>query len=64
MKVEYSHKGLERAVIVLNVVAALVVIATFVCLFGFYEPQLPKRLLYSTQLVLLFVFIAEKLVIL
>jgi hypothetical protein len=61
MKVEYSHKGLERAVIGFNIVAALVVIATFVCLFGFYESLLPKQFLYNTQLLLLFVFIAEKL---
>jgi hypothetical protein len=62
MKVEYSHKGLERVVIGFNIVAALVVIATFVCLFGFYEPLLPKQFLYNTQLLLLLVFIAEKLV--
>jgi len=38
------------------------VAATYVCLFGFDEPLLRAQILYIVQVVLLFVFIAEKIV--
>jgi trk system potassium uptake protein TrkH len=38
------------------------VVASFVMLFGFYEPLLPTRVLYNVQLGMLFIFIAGKII--
>ena len=62
MWINYKNKGLERILIGVNVVTAMVVAATFVMLFGFYEPLLPKDILYTTQVVLLCIFIVEKII--
>ena len=63
MRVDYKNKRLEYSLIGLNVLAAAFVVASFVTLFGGFErPFLPERILYILQVVLLFVFIAEKLV--
>jgi len=61
MKITYKSKQLEYWIIAATVLAILAVIATFVLLFGFDEPLLPARLLYTVQTVLFFVFLAEKL---
>jgi len=45
-----------------NALTAALVTATFIMLFGFYEPLIPAQILYIVQAVLLFVFIAEKIV--
>ncbi len=62
MKVSYKNPLLEKTLITLNVLAAALVAASFVMLLGFHEPVLPKQILYVAQFVLLFVFIAEKLI--
>ncbi len=62
MKVTYRNKQLEKYLIAVNVAAAGAVVATFVMLFGFDEPLLPKEILYVAQAVLLFVFVGEKLI--
>ncbi|MHC4124307.1 MAG: potassium transporter TrkG [Planctomycetota bacterium] len=60
MKLAYKNEKLEKVLIGVNVVAAAIVTASFVALFGFYEPLLQKQFLYSAQFLLLFVFITEK----
>jgi trk system potassium uptake protein TrkH len=64
MQLHYKNGRLERTLIGVNILAATVVMATFVLLFGFYEPFWPKQeqILYALQVVLLFVFIAEKVI--
>ncbi|HLB75109.1 MAG TPA: potassium transporter TrkG [Sedimentisphaerales bacterium] len=55
---------MERTLIGVNILAAAMVTATFVLLFGFHEAFWPKqeRILYALQVVLLFIFIAEKVI--
>jgi trk system potassium uptake protein TrkH len=61
MRIEYINKRLEKVLIGVNVLTAAMVAATFVLLFGGFEkPLLPERVLYSLQVVLLCVFVAEK----
>jgi len=64
MQLHYKNGRLERTLIGVNTLAAAVVTATFVLLFGFYEPFWPKQeqILYTLQVVLLFIFIAEKVI--
>ena len=64
MELHYKNGRLERTLIGVNTLAAAVVTATFVLLFGFYEPFWPKQeqVLYALQVVLLFIFIAEKVI--
>ncbi len=45
-----------------NALAAAVVAASFVCLFGFDKPLLPEAFLFTVQFILLFVFIGEKFI--
>jgi trk system potassium uptake protein TrkH len=62
MKVSYKNKRLEKVQIAINALTAAVVAASFVMLFGFHRPVLPTEILYTAQVILLFVFIAEKIV--
>jgi trk system potassium uptake protein TrkH len=62
MKVTYRNKRLENYLIAANILAAALVAATFVMLFGFYEPVLPRGVLYAAQVVLLLFFVGEKVV--
>lgn len=64
MQVRYKNILLEKVLIAVNVVTATAVTATFVLLFGFYEPFWPEQeqVLYALQFVLLFIFIAEKVI--
>ncbi len=64
MELHYKNGRLERTLIGVNTLAAAVVTATFVLLFGFYEPFWPKQeqILNTLQVVLLFIFIAEKVI--
>ena len=62
MEILYKNKRLESILIAVNALAAATVTATFVLLFGGFEkPLLPRTILYTLQFVLLFVFIAEKM---
>ena len=60
MLIKYKNRKLERILIAVNIVTAAMVTATFVCLFGFDEPLLPQRYLFAAQYILLFIFIADK----
>jgi trk system potassium uptake protein TrkH len=62
MKIIYKNKPLERVLIGANVLAAAVVVASFVLLFGFREPLLRTWFLYTIQVILLSVFVAEKVI--
>ena len=53
MQMLYKNHRLEHWLIVTNIVAATLVIASFVSLFGFDKPLLPLSALYGTQLLLL-----------
>ena len=62
MYVHYKNKRLERALIVVNVLTAAVVMVSFAMLFGFDEPRFAAKILYAVQGALLFVFIVEKII--
>jgi len=71
MRITCKNNRLERALIGSNVLTAALVVATFVMLFGgFKKPLLPyvrnlhkqEVILYAVQVVLLCVFIAEKVI--
>ncbi len=62
MQIHYKNNRLEKVLIGVNVLAAAVVVATFVWLFGFDRPIFPARILYAVQATLLFVFVVEKLI--
>jgi len=61
VQISYKDKRLERLLFGINVLAACIVAATFVALFGFEAPLLPVSVLYAVQVCLLAVFLAEKL---
>jgi len=60
MRIEYKNRTLENAVIALNCVAIGVVAATFVMLFGFDDPPLPRMLLRYIDGGMFFFFFTEK----
>ena len=62
MQITYKNKLLERVLIGANALAAAVVVASFVLLFGFPEPLLQAWFLYTVQVVLLSIFVAEKVI--
>jgi len=62
MQLHFKNNRLERLLIVVNLVAAGMVAASFVVLFGFKSPLVSQRVLYSVQILLLGVFIGEKIV--
>ncbi len=63
MRIEYKNKRMERVLIAVNALTSAMVAATFVILFGgFKEPLLPEVILYTIQVVLLCVFVAEKII--
>jgi len=62
MQISYKNKRLESVLITVNALTAVVVAASFVCLFGFDEPLLPAAILYTAQVVLLCAFVVEKII--
>ncbi|TSA53636.1 MAG: hypothetical protein D4R45_05305 [Planctomycetaceae bacterium] len=62
MQIIYKNKPLERVLIGANALVAAVVVASFVLLFGFPEPLLRAWILYTVQVALLCVFIADKII--
>ena len=62
MQILYKSKRLEKVLIGINALAAAVVAASFVALFGFDKPLLPAKILYDVQVTLLCVFVAEKII--
>jgi trk/ktr system potassium uptake protein len=62
MQINYKDKALERVLIGVNALAAAVVVASFILLFGFDQPLLRASILHTVQVVLLCIFVAEKVV--
>lgn len=62
MQIRYKNNRLEKVLVGVNVLTAVVVTASFVCLFGFDEPLLQEGILYDLQVALLCVFIVEKII--
>ncbi|MHC5083080.1 MAG: TrkH family potassium uptake protein [Planctomycetota bacterium] len=62
MKILYKNKTIERSVIVVNILTTITVIATFVMLFGFDEPLLPKGILQTIQVLAFVAFLMEKMI--
>ncbi len=53
---------MERVLVGANALMAVLVVASLVLLFGFHEPLLPAWILFTVHVVLLCVFIAEKII--
>ncbi|MCK4752175.1 MAG: hypothetical protein KAS75_01920 [Planctomycetes bacterium] len=62
MQIHYKNKRLETVLIVAKAITSAVVVASFVILFGFDKPLVPRHILYTIQLVTLCIFIAGKLI--
>lgn len=62
MQLRFKNNRLERIQIIGNAVAAAMVAASFVILFGFKNPLISQRILYAVQILFLGVFIGEKIV--
>jgi len=63
MRIDYKNKRLERVLIGVNALTSAMVAATFILLFGgFKEPLLPEVILHTIQVVLLCIFVAEKMI--
>lgn len=62
MRVQYKNNLLEKIVLAVNVLAGIAVGATFVLQFGFESPLVNPSYLHIAQVVLLCVFILEKIV--
>ncbi|MHC4559669.1 MAG: TrkH family potassium uptake protein [Planctomycetota bacterium] len=62
MQINYKNKQLERVLIGADALTATLVVASFVLLFGFDKPLLRAWILFTVQVVLLCVFIAEKII--
>ncbi len=60
MQMDYKSRTLERTLKVVKGVTSAMVVASFVLLFGFRRPLLPRHVLFNIQLVLLFIFLAGK----
>ena len=63
MRIDCKNKRLEKVLIGINALVAVAVAASFVMLIGGFErPLLPAWILYAVQVVLLCVFIVEKII--
>ncbi len=60
MPVGMKSKGLEHILIGLNALAGIVVVGTFVAMYGFHSPLLSPGILHVIQIVLVCFFIIEK----
>ena len=62
MQIPYKNQRLENILIGLNVGAAVLVVTSFVALFGFDRPLVQARFLYATQMIFLTFFVIEKII--
>lgn len=62
MRIAYKNKKLEKILIVIKAFTSVMVVASFIALFGFDEPLFPVKILFKIQIGLLFVFIAGKII--
>jgi trk system potassium uptake protein TrkH len=62
MQIHYKNNQLEKVLIGIKVITSAMVVASFVMLFGFYEPLMPAGILFNVQIVLLCIFIIGKII--
>lgn len=62
MLIDYTNKRLEKVLFGVNTLAAAVVTASILMLFGFDRPLIPAPILHLVQTILLLVFISEKII--
>lgn len=62
MRIDYNDNRLERVTIGVNALTAAMVVATFILLFGFDKPLLSARMLHTLQVLLLCIFVLEKII--
>ena len=62
MRIDYKDNRLERVTIGVNALAAAMVVATFILLFGFDKPLLSAGMLHTVQVLLLCIFVLEKII--
>jgi trk system potassium uptake protein TrkH len=64
MRIEYKNKRFENILITANALTSAMVVASFVLLFGGFENEFlpPDVILYTIQVVLLCIFVAEKII--
>lgn len=64
MRIEYKNKRFENILITANALTSAMVVASFVLLFGGFKKELmpPDVILYTIQVVLLCIFVAEKII--
>ncbi|MCI0498193.1 MAG: hypothetical protein L0Y36_00730 [Planctomycetales bacterium] len=62
MKVEYKNKTLDAVIVGLNLLGIMAVAFTFVLLYGFDQPPLPRKTLHGIDIGIFFFFITEKII--
>lgn len=62
MRIHYKNEKLEQIVIAVKALTSAMVVGSFAILFGFDEPLLPVRILYTVQIALLCIFITGKII--
>jgi trk system potassium uptake protein TrkH len=63
MRIEYKNKRMERVLIAVNALTSAMVAASFIILFGGFKEQWPSEVvLYTIQVVLLCIFVVEKII--
>jgi len=63
MRIEYKNKRLENILITVNALTSAMVAGSFIMLFGGFKENLPPDvILYTIQVVLLCIFVAEKII--
>jgi trk system potassium uptake protein TrkH len=63
MRIDYKNKRMERVLIGVNALTSAMIAASFVMLFGGFKEQWPPEVvLYTIQVVLLCIFVVEKII--
>jgi len=62
MRIDYKDNRLERVTIGANALTCAMVVATFILLFGFDKPLLSAWMLHTFQVMLLCIFVLEKII--
>ena len=62
MRIAYKNQKLQTAIVAIKAVTSALVVASFVILFGFDEPLVPKSILFAVQLGALLVFLTGKII--
>jgi trk system potassium uptake protein TrkH len=62
MKIAYKNNTVEKTLTVVKAVTSVLVVASFVILFGFERPLIPVQILFRIQIGMLVVFLAGKVI--